>query len=495
MGVTLETIQGWFTPPPVLCRGRKELAELWGTAPLTAEGGEGLAGVGLASRLPVGISGRTLLLVEDVRREAGTCDVLWFPAGQDPAEIRERVEQGLARRFRQADRERRILRAGLDGGLDVLVQTGAEVLGRPILLGDPILTVLAHSGQPHEESWEGFIQSGYAPDFQADATPFAQNSFPLDEQFVACRIYNRRMDWTDLLIDLELNPGTAAHLVISGKGGPFQPEEYGPLAALCHGICGELRRQTDPALQRMTGEQFVGQLLHGTLRGELLDLRAGLLGQAVEGSFSIAVIELKGYHPLRSSISTIRRELESAAGPSALEDGRLMLLLTRPNARPAVERVLRENGLRGGLSRVFPHLEEAPRFRRQAERVLEVMSCLEDAGELVDYGTAEQAVLFRSLPREVLEELVRHPLALRLAELDQGSKFSFTDTLTVYLECAQRPALACQRLHIHRNTLDYRLRRLEELAEIHWEQGGELAVLYLALMGKRYCERESGQRG
>ena len=187
MGITLEDIHGWFAPPPALSRGRKRLDSLWGTAPLTSEAGEGLAGVGLASRLPANVSGRTLLLVEDVHREAGGCDVLWFPPDWDPAEIRERVERELARRFHQADQERRILHAALDGGVDALVQAGAEVLGRPVLLGDPILAVLAHSGQPQEESWEGFIRAGYAPAFQADASLFTQNSFPLDDQFVACQ--------------------------------------------------------------------------------------------------------------------------------------------------------------------------------------------------------------------------------------------------------------------------------------------------------------------
>ena len=498
MNVTLERMQSWFTPRPSLYLGRKERQALWGVAPLEAEGRSGLAEVGYASRLPVGAGGRSLLLVEDVRRDVGDSDALLFSEGTDPERIREQAERGFADCFRRTAQEQRILRAGLEGNLELLVETGAEVLGRPVLLGDAILTVLAHGGQPDGagENWEEFIRSGYAPNFQSDATPFAENSFPLDEQFVACRIPNETKGWNDLLIDLETEGGGTerlkclGHLVISGQGGPFQPGEYGVIAALCHGIWGELRRrQEDRDFHRVTGEQFLAQLIRGELRGEMLNFRAGLLGQPVEGAFAIASIRLEDYHPRQNSISTIRKELEVVCGgPSTLVGERLVQLIAQPQCLPAAEQVLEADGLRGGLSRSFPHLEDAPRFYRQADRVLDVLPQMDTEGALTEYGRAELAILLQQLPQEVLEELARHPLALRLAELDRGNKFSFTETLMTYLECAQRPALACRQLHIHRNTLDYRLRRLEEFVSIQWERGEELTVLYLALRAQRCLE-------
>lgn len=497
MNVTLECMQGWFTPRPTLWTGRSGRQMLWGVAALGPEGHPGLAEVGYASRLPVGARDRSLLLVEDVQREAGDNDVLLFPRGTDPEQIRDQAERGFADCFRRTAQEQQILRAGLEGGLEFLVRTGVEALGRPVLLGDSILTVLAHGGQPEGtgSSWEEFIRSGYAPDFQADLTPFEENSFPLDECFVACRIPNERMGWSDLLIDLDSEGGGGerlkclGHLVISGQGGPFQPGEYGVIAALCHGIRGEMRRRENRGFQRVTGEQFLAQLIQGELQGEMLNFRADLLRQPVEGNFLLAVVGLEGYHPRRSSISTIRKELEVVCGgPSALMEGRLVQLIASPACLAEAERVMEVNGLRGGVSRPFPHLEDAQRFYRQADRVLDVLPQLGQEEALISYERAELVILLRHLPRDMVEELARHPLALRLAELDRGSKFSFTETLTVYLECAQRPALTCQRLHIHRNTLDYRLRRLEELVPVQWGEGEKLTVLYLALRARQWLE-------
>ena len=58
--------------------------------------------------------------------------------------------------------------------------------------------------------------------------------------------------------------------------------------------------------------------------------------------------------------------------------------------------------------------------------------------------------------------------------------------MLAYLESAQHPAAACAALHIHRNTLDYRLRRMEELVPIDWGDGNLMFQLYFGLCCLRY---------
>ena len=309
---------------------------------------------------------------------------------------------------------------------------------------------------------------------------------------LACRVENPRRGWTDLLIDLEQGGTVLGHLVISGQGGAFRKEEYRLIAVLCRCILSQLRQwQAGQPNRQLSGEQFVGQLFRGELRGELLKFRANLLQLPLEGTFSVAAIRLDGYHPRTHSISTIRERLEGVCGgPSVLESQALFLLM-RTGDQEGLERELEENGMAGGLSRNFGHLEDAPRFRRQAELVLSTLD--HETVGLIPYGQAEPYILIRALPAELQDALLTHPVVQRLRELDQESKFSFTETLLAYLSCAQRPGLTCAQLHIHRNTLDYRLRRLEELVEIDWNNGREIAVLLLALMSQeRYHRSVSG---
>ena len=483
--VTLKTMQGWFNPPPELIQSGQPLEHLWGVVPLGSGQTPGVAELGLLSRLPVGARGRSYLLIGDAERSLSGSDVLLFPDGTDPEGVRRRVEQGLSGVFRQTELERRLLQSGVDGSLQELIRTGAETLGRPVLLGDAILTVLAHSGQPEGDGdrWEDFIRSGYAPDFQTDMTLFDPNKVALDDGFFACRVQNRRRGWTDLLIDLEQGGTVLGHLVVSGEGGGFRQEEYRLIAVLCRCILSQLRQwQAGQSNRQLSGEQFVGQLFRGELRGELLKFRANLLQLPLEGTFSVAAIRLDGYHPRTRSISTIRERLEAVCGGPSVLESQALFLLVRSGNWDGLERELGENGMAGGLSRTFSHLEDAPRFRRQAELVLSILDH-EKVG-LVSYSQAEPNILIDGLPAELQDALLTHPVVQRLRELDQESKFSFTETLLAYLSCAQRPGLTCTRLHIHRNTLDYRLHRLEELVEIDWNNGKEMAVLLLALISQ-----------
>jgi DNA-binding PucR family transcriptional regulator len=55
------------------------------------------------------------------------------------------------------------------------------------------------------------------------------------------------------------------------------------------------------------------------------------------------------------------------------------------------------------------------------------------------------------------------------------------ETLEVFIRIGLDRRGAADELHVHPNTLDYRLRRVEELAEIDLSQPGDLALIALAL--------------
>ena len=62
--------------------------------------------------------------------------------------------------------------------------------------------------------------------------------------------------------------------------------------------------------------------------------------------------------------------------------------------------------------------------------------------------------------------LPMHPIIDQLQHSDQTRKTAYVETLSAYLAHSQKPAPTCEQLHIHRNTLDYRLRRMEELTDL-----------------------------
>ncbi|NMP24228.1 CdaR family transcriptional regulator [Sulfobacillus sp. DSM 109850] len=78
-------------------------------------------------------------------------------------------------------------------------------------------------------------------------------------------------------------------------------------------------------------------------------------------------------------------------------------------------------------------------------------------------------------------ELAEGLLAPVLAEPNGGE---LIETLRTYLDCMGRRSQAAQMLHIHRNTLTYRIQRLEQLLKLNLDDAAAQLVLQLALKAR-----------
>lgn len=146
--------------------------------------------------------------------------------------------------------------------------------------------------------------------------------------------------------------------------------------------------------------------------------------------------------------------------------------------------------LHAGIGTTIDALDAVPESRQAAEQALRV-GCDDEHGLVVDI----EDVRGESFLIELAEYVAGHPRPLarplmRLYEHDRLNGTEYVETLTVYLDCFGNSALAADRLHIHPNTLRYRIRRLTELAEVDLEQpvqrfALEAQLRLLALAGSR----------
>lgn len=388
-----------------------------------------------------------------------------------------------------------LLLAAVDGGLDRLMRTAGRLLDCPLLLGDTLLNVLAWTGDPSAGgSWDDFIAAGWAPDFQAPP-PDNPHACPLAHGFVATPISSTEGRW-DAIVDIDLGRGLTAHLVLVGVEFP-QPEEVCTLlGALCLSIRGLLRPDREAPSRQLSAEQLLLPLLHGEeLDESLLRFRAGLVGLEPEGEFALLLVDLRGYHPLHTSISTVCSLLQEAVnGPYAI-DGETLVLLARGETEHTWQRVgalLGEHGLEGVCSLWFYRLADAPRYYHKASRALALRGLARKPAPLLPCASLEAYLVADRLSRTDGPMTVDEPILLRLAEADRAGKSAYLETLAAYLECSQRPAAACAALHIHRNTLDYRLRRMESLVPIDWGDGELMFRLYFGLCVLRYQQGKPG---
>jgi purine catabolism regulator len=136
-----------------------------------------------------------------------------------------------------------------------------------------------------------------------------------------------------------------------------------------------------------------------------------------------------------------------------------------------------------GVSATFDELDGTRAARRQARWALE-SARLEDA-RLVTYG--DQGALF--LPRSIAEAhaIVRTVLG-SLLDWDETHNTDLVNTLRVFLNCNRAWQRAASELHVHKQTLVYRMRRIEELTDRKLNDTADVSELWLALQAHKLLE-------
>ena len=139
------------------------------------------------------------------------------------------------------------------------------------------------------------------------------------------------------------------------------------------------------------------------------------------------------------------------------------------------------NPLRAGISDAYGDLLDTPRFYRQAEIAL----ALSD-GPFCHYQRVRYARMLRHLRRHPYREDLMHPAVLRLKALDDAEGAAYVDTLRTFIGHTFNQLETAEALGIHRTTLAYRLRRIQDLTGLDLSDARQMfhVAVSLHLLGE-----------
>lgn len=190
------------------------------------------------------------------------------------------------------------------------------------------------------------------------------------------------------------------------------------------------------------------------------------LGLPAKGAFTILVGEVRlptaGVTTIRTVVADDRVTLVAARTPEALDD--------------AVRRVRS----RAGASKPFDDLAAAPNALDQARLAFRCLGP-DDIG-VHRYASSPARALIAAHPElatDVLSDTLTAFDGLRPDDADDLIR-----TLSAWFELAGSTAAVGQRLHLHRNTVLHRLKRVEKLTGITLSVPADAALLYLAVQAR-----------
>ncbi len=160
-----------------------------------------------------------------------------------------------------------------------------------------------------------------------------------------------------------------------------------------------------------------------------------------------------------------------------------------------VENYLKANGLIAGLSNCFSNIQEIRKYYEQSLKSAQLGFKMKNVPGLYRY---EVMSIFHIL--EICESNnyspldFCHPALLVLKAYDEEKNTDFFNTLYQYLNFSQNTQQTANYLHIHKNTLLYRIDKIKKLTGNPLNHGDELIKLHFSFKILEYLKQEPMQK-
>ncbi|NLO09134.1 MAG: hypothetical protein GX129_04605 [Clostridiales bacterium] len=142
-----------------------------------------------------------------------------------------------------------------------------------------------------------------------------------------------------------------------------------------------------------------------------------------------------------------------------------------------IEYLLNLYKLESGVSNIFDDLLDIATYKYQAEQALDVGRSRNSKDTIFVYNDIVLENIMSSVRNQIEPQNYIHPAIDILRAYDQKNGTEYLKTLKIYITSMCRHHVTVEALHIHRNTLLYRLKKIEELTGASLEDERFCALL------------------
>lgn len=383
-------------------------------------------------------------------------------------------------------------------GLQHLIDTATHIFGNPIYVVDLQNKYLAipeglvpDSEFFRKESRSGYISASGIASIRANR---------LDEKVRrtdTAYYYVNDLVGKGMLVDaVKIQGIEVAHIMMLESEQPFH--NYDPDFFHRFSNLVSLELQKDSAYTRNKGmmySYFLADLLRNSNVNNIRQ-RLEQLGVRLKETFYIIAIPPAGVGSpsLRQEIILERVKQILPESIYVIFEETIVLLITQDLDQnlnkyelARLEEYLSVNHLKAGISNFFQYLEDTARFYRQAVDSVRIANRLNVTDSLCYYSDYYVYRMLETFEKEDSEiRFLIHPGLMKLYLYDQKRETELISTLKEYLIHPGQSSLVAENLHVHKNTLLYRLGKIREITGCTLSDGEEFMNLNLSLMIMNY---------
>lgn len=404
-----------------------------------------------------------------------------------------------------------------DDALKQIVNIAGEALGCQMVLADTSHNVLGHNVPDipvEEDHWDVFVGRGVAPGFNRGSGCRIYDKVELSHSCVLNLVDNARLGVNNAICDIMADGRQVACLSILADKLPFSGRQYRVISALCDAIGLELQNHGRPDTARaLSYEGFLINLLESRVTNpEHIRVLASKILMPVESFFAVFAFELPEEefgHPTRAPLREMVDGVEAALMESRAvsHNGRIVVLVDYHDRDgfssrdyTQLKELISRWKLRCGMSRPFYQLFDVHKHFLEAidsAEIAKYTAFLDNPGfgDINYYERCEPFILIHDAAEHGVDlRKFVHPFAVKLNDYDNEHDTEYIRTLFEYIRTPKKPQ-AAEALFIHRNTLDYRLKKIQELVEFPWDDGETLSRMFFSIIILMYLKAREKYNG
>ncbi|MBV7274340.1 helix-turn-helix domain-containing protein [Clostridium sp. PL3] len=362
-------------------------------------------------------------------------------------------------------------------GLQQILNIGYELIENPIILFDTSFKILSHIrvNELDESLWKEALIKGYFPkEYISKIISFKcvekvyKSRFPVLENLPSEK-------YEKMVSNIIIHNKIVAHLKVFQHNRPFSKSDFELVSFLCSVISSEMQKiKFFQSTKGVMYEYFIADLLDGKIKEEdLIEERIKYLDLNFKENLYVLSVAIDNFDNENSPISQIRDYLENilSGGRSIIYKDYIVIIITS-NKTTVSEKDLRvletffhNNKLCAGLSRHFTKLTDIHKYFSQSLKSMELGSRIHKKISFFQYNDYAIYDMMNVYSSEALKDFY-NPSFLTLIEYDKKHNTNYVQTLYIYISNDKNKVASADLLHIHRNTLNYRIAKINEIMQV-----------------------------
>ncbi|UWG96715.1 helix-turn-helix domain-containing protein [Dehalobacter sp. DCM] len=386
----------------------------------------------------------------------------------------------FAEQLRFSEDLKRIIDTFLKGySLQQIIDTAYELLNNPIALTDASYKLVAFTKDifSYDSAWNEMVLKGRIPDKKLQY--FKQHR-------IIEKMYNSQLPFISdtpvvmnrcILKKVSVEDNIIGHVAVVEYFRPFEERDLEIVELLCKLLSSEMQKsKLYRFAKRVIYEHFVTDLLDGKIsKSEAIKEIESNADLEMMDNLYILTASFEESDVETTTISYARDQLESIIdrSKSVLYDDHIIIIFDCNDLNPflpgkfkELSTFLKKYKMFSGLSQCFHDIAELRRYYRQSVSALKLGHNLNKGKQIYNY---DDYVVYDFIDRHALGDDLKdycHPAVFKLLEHDHKNLTNLTQSLYIYLENFQNSVVSAKELKIHRNTMHYRLDKIQEVLQL-----------------------------